>query len=147
MKILEDADKVIVAHSREGTSAQPLKEAPGEKREMKESADGELTTEGLFGKIMNLLREMGFRSLSVERSEDFTERIDVIFTRQMGIEEAGNSGYLRILTIYRIGEKRHIEIYNFLSKFPADNIEMCEVRQAIKNLFGKNPQLIVDVHE
>ena len=139
--------KVMVAGSRDGISAQPVAEASGENREMKEAVNDKLSTESLFVMVVNLLGEMGYRSLSVERSEDFTERIDAIFTRQMGVGDAGNSGYLRILTIYRSGEKLHVEVYNFLSKFPADNIEMGEVKQALRNLFEKNPLIVMDIHE
>jgi hypothetical protein len=114
---------------------------------MKASADDKPTTEDMFIKVMNTLGEMGYRGLSVERSEDFTERIDVILTRQTGFGEGGSSGYLRILTIYRIGEKLHIELYNFLSKFPADNIEMSEAKHALEKLFEKIPHIKMDIHE
>jgi hypothetical protein len=106
-----------------------------------------LTSENVFKKVLNLLDGMGFRSLSIERSEDFTERIDAIFTRQGGIGESGSSGYLRILTVYRTGKNIHVELYNFLSKFPADEMEMGEVKKALKGLFSGNTSVEIEVHE
>jgi hypothetical protein len=140
--------KPIVGDSHEtAVSAQPVAESTRGSREMEKKVADRPTIEGLFVNVMAILREMGYHSLSVERSEDFTERIDVVLTRQLGGEELGNSGYLRILTVYRIGEKLHIEVYNFLSKFPADNIEMGEVKQALENRFGKNPRIRMEIHE
>lgn len=147
-KVVIEMGKVRAADSGEKGISIPLPVGVSSgSREMVELVGEALTAEDVLAKVTNLLSEMGYRSLSVERSEDFTERIDVIFTRQTGVGEAGSSGYLRILTVCRVGDKVHVELYNFLSKFPADNMEMSEVKQALKKLFGKNRQIEIDVHE
>jgi len=41
-----------------------------------------ITTERVFSVILNRLNEMGYSYMSIEKSEDFTERIDGIFTKR-----------------------------------------------------------------
>jgi hypothetical protein len=141
-------DKLAAANSDGNRvfSLPKVDSSTGEK-EMGESGASSLTTEKVYTACTSLLDEMGFRNLSIERSEDFTGRIDGVFTREAGIGKTGNSGYLRLLTVYRSGEKIHIELYNFLKKFPADNMEMSELKKAFEQLFGKNRQVRVNVHE
>ncbi|WXG43607.1 MAG: hypothetical protein WED04_06140 [Promethearchaeati archaeon SRVP18_Atabeyarchaeia-1] len=130
-----------------GTFAQQTAEASRVEKEMGESTTGAQTTEEIFAKVMNVLNEMGFRNLSVERSEDFTGRIDAIFTRQTGLGEKGSSGYLRILSVCRVGGEIHVELCNFLREFSSDDLEMSEIRNSLEKLFGSNKHLKMDIHE
>jgi hypothetical protein len=116
-------------------------------RELRDSTIGPLATEKVFQMVTSQLGEMGYHCSSIEKSEDFTERIDGVLTKQMGSGDPETSGYPRILTVYRVGGKIHVELYNFLKKFPTDNQEMNEVKQAIDKLFHKNHSVKLEIHE
>lgn len=106
-----------------------------------------LTTEKVFQVVTSRLGDLGYHCSSMEKSEDFTERIDGILNKQIGSADPEISGYPRILTVYRIGGKIHVELYNFLKKFPTDNHEMDEVKQALNKLFGRNHSVKMEIHE
>jgi hypothetical protein len=89
---------------------------------------------------------MGYSYMSIEKSEDFTERIDGIFTKRSTMSDENSSGYLRILTVYRAGKVIHVEFYNFLKEFSADNAEMREMAQSLKRLLKGYPQVEVKIH-
>ncbi|WXG46376.1 MAG: hypothetical protein WED05_06885 [Candidatus Atabeyarchaeum deiterrae] len=105
-----------------------------------------ITTERVFSVILNRLNEMGYSSTSIEKSEDFTERIDGIFTKRSTMSDENSSGYLRILTVYRAGKVIHVEFYNFLREFSSDDVEMREMAQSLKRLLKGYPQVEVKVH-
>jgi hypothetical protein len=114
---------------------------------MRDSRKEPLTTEKVFQVVTDRLGSIGYHYSSMERSEDFTERIDAIFTRQIGSSDPETSGYSRILTVYRVGGIIHVELYNFLKKFPTDDNEMTEVREAIAKLFDGNMSVKMEIHE
>ncbi len=115
--------------------------------EMRESRTDHLTTDRVFQIVTDQLNDIGYHYSSMERSEDFTERIDAILTRQIGSADPETSGYPRILTVYRVGGLIHVELYNFLKKFPTDDHEMTEVKEAIGKLFDKNAFVKMEIHE
>jgi hypothetical protein len=140
----------ITAVDVDGDEAISLPKVGGaEKRnsEMRESRTDPLTTERVFQMVTDQLDDIGYHYSSMERSEDFTERIDAILTRQIGSADPEISGYPRILTVYRVGGLIHVELYNFLKKFPTDNHEMTEVKEAIGKLFDKNAFVKMEIHE
>jgi hypothetical protein len=116
-------------------------------REMVNPTAEPLTTEKVFQLVTRQLADMGYHCSSVEKSEDFTTRIDGILNKQIGSGDPEISGYPRILTVYRVGGKIHVELYNFLKRFPTDNQEMTEVRQALRKLFYKHHSVKMEIHE
>jgi hypothetical protein len=119
----------------------------GETLETQESIAELPTPERVFDLAISLLREMGYDCTSQDRVEDFTGRIDGVLRKRDSFGDRKSSGYLRILSVYRSGKKIHVELYNFLRKFPADSIEMQEVSESLKKLFEKEQSIILDIHE
>jgi hypothetical protein len=122
-------------------------DAKKEKRGIKDSTAEPLTTESIFQLVTNQLSDIGYHCSSMEKSEDFTERIDGILTKQIGSSDPEMSGYPRILTVYRVGGKIHVELYNFLKKFPTDNQEMDEAKETLEKMFRRNHSVEMDIHE
>ena len=106
-----------------------------------------LTTEKVFHSVVSKLLDMGYHCSSMEKSEDFTERIDGLLSKQIGSENQDQSGYPRILTVYHSGGRIRVELYNFLKEFPTDNEEMDEIKESLNKIFQANHKVNVDVHE
>lgn len=105
------------------------------------------TTREVFELAVGLLHEVGYDCLSEDRIEDFTERIDGVLRKRGSLDDGEASGYLRILSVYRSGQRIHVELYNFLKKFPSDDLEMRETLESLKKLFEKEPSVKLDIHE
>jgi hypothetical protein len=106
-----------------------------------------LTPERVFDLAIGLLHGMGYECVSEDRIDDFTGRIDGVFRKSNSLGDREHSGYLRIISVYRSGQKIHVEFYNFLTKFPADSVEMQEVSESLKKLFERERSIILDIHE
>jgi hypothetical protein len=106
-----------------------------------------LTPERVFDLAIGLLHGMGYECVSEDRIDDFNGRIDGVLRKSNSLGDRENSGYLRIISVYRSGQKIYVEFYNFLTKFPADSIEMQEVSESLKRLFEKEESIILDIHE
>nr|MDO8134154.1 hypothetical protein [Candidatus Njordarchaeum guaymaensis] len=133
--------------TREGSASDRVADLRGEHVEMRDSVAEPLTTEKAFKLAVDLLHEMGYNCLSEDRIDDFTERIDGVFRRLDNLGDGKSSGYLRILSVYRSGQKIHVELYNFLKGFPADDVEMKEVSECLKKLFEEEQSVKLDIHE
>jgi len=130
-----------------GSGTLGLGDAKKEKRGIGDSIAEPLTTETVFQLVINQLSDIGYHCSSMEKSEDFTERIDGILTKQIGSSDPEISGYPRILTVYRVGGKIHVELYNFLKKFPTDNQEMDEAKETLEKMFRGHHSVKMDIHE
>jgi hypothetical protein len=139
--------EAIDANVSEALSPLGLGAAKKEKDEAADLIAEPPTTEKVFQLIAGKLGEMGYHCSSMEKSEDFTERIDGILNKQISSADPEVSGYARILTVYRVGGKIHVELYNFLRKFPTDNQEMDEVKEVLSKMFRKNHSVKMDIHE
>jgi hypothetical protein len=105
------------------------------------------TTERVFNLAVRLFSELGYECLSEDKIEDFTERIDGVLTKRGNSDDGNSSGYFRILSVYRSGQKIHVELYNFLKKFPADELEMKKATESLTKLFEKDVSVKIDIHE
>jgi len=143
MKLIESVD----VNGNGGSGTLGLGDAKKEKRGFGDSIAEPLTTEAVFQLVIDQLSGIGYHCSSMEKSEDFTERIDGILTKQIGTSDPEMSGYPRILTVYRVGGKIHVELYNFLKKFPTDNQEMDEAKETLEKMFSKNHSVKMDIHE
>jgi hypothetical protein len=139
--------EAVDANGEAGSGALGLGDAKKERRGIDDSIAEPLTTETVFQLVINQLSDIGYHCSSMEKSEDFTERIDGILTKQIGSSDPEMSGYPRILTVYRVGGKIHVELYNFLQKFPTDNQEMDEAKETLEKIFRKNHSVKMDIHE
>jgi len=134
-------------NTSQGSASDEVAALRGESEEMLDSVAEPLTIEKVFKLAVDLLHEMGYKLLSEDRIDDFTERIDGVFRRLGNLGDGKSSGYLRILTVYRSGPKIHVELYNFLKEFPTDDLEMKEVSECLKKLFEEEQSVKLEIHE
>nr|MDO8099541.1 hypothetical protein [Candidatus Njordarchaeota archaeon] len=115
--------------------------------EIRDSTTEPPTPEKVFDLAIGLLHQMGYECVSEDRIEDFTERIDGILRKRESLGDRESSGYLRISSVYRSCQKIHVELYNFLRKFPTDSMEMKEASESLRKLFEMEPSVKFHIHE